>query len=116
MQSLIQPIIEAIQDKKGGGIALVDISAIEHAPASTFIICQGKSPTQVSAIADSVRDSLLENFGIKPYNYDGYRNSQWIIIDYGDIFVHIFLPEQRQFYNLEDLWSDAKITHIPDLD
>ena len=116
MQSLINRITEAIQDKKGRGITVVDLSAVEQAPSSAFVICQGNTPTQVSAIADNISDHLLETDGIKPFNYDGYRNSQWIIIDYGEVFVHVFLPENRQFYNLEDLWSDATITNIPDLD
>jgi len=59
---------------------------------------------------------MREHTGIKPYSYDGYRNSQWIVIDYGNIMVHVFLPDTREFYNIEDLWSDAAITEIPDLD
>ena len=109
-------IIEAIQNKKGQKISLINLEDIESAPASEFIVCQGNSTSQVSAIADSIREDLQKNYGIKPYNYDGYRNSQWIVIDYGNIFVHVFLPEFREFYNLEDLWSDASITVIPDLD
>ena len=69
-----------------------------------------------AAIADSVRDYLFENANVKPFNYDGYRNSQWIVIDYGDTMVHVFLPEVRQRYNLEELWSDGKTDEIPDLD
>jgi ribosome-associated protein len=63
-----------------------------------------------------VRESLLENHRIKPYNYDGYRNARWIVIDYGSVMVHVFVPDDRELYNLEDLWNDAKITEIPDLD
>lgn len=114
--NLDQLIIEGIQEKKGRGITIVDLSDIESAAASKFIICQGNSSMQVSSVADSVREYLLENAGIKPYNYDGYTNSQWIVIDYGDTLVHVFQPEIRQRYNLEDLWSDAVITEIPDLD
>ncbi len=109
-------IIEAIQDKKGEKIDVLDLSKIDTASAHSFIICQGKSTAQVSAIADNVREEIQKKTGIKPYNYDGYRNSQWIIIDYGDTMVHIFLPEFREFYRLEDLWSDADLTMIPDLD
>ena len=71
---------------------------------------------QVGAIADSVREYLLEHIDVKPYNYDGYQNCQWIVLDYGTIYVHVFLPEYRELYKLEQLWSDAKITDIPDLD
>lgn len=109
-------IIEGIQERKGRSIAVIDLSEIESAPVSEFIICQGNSSQQVAAIADSVRDYLLENYGIKPYNYDGYRNAQWIVIDYGDTLVHVFTRETRQLYNLEELWADAPITEIPDLD
>lgn len=109
-------IIEGIQERKGRSITVVDLSEIESAPVSEFIICQGNSSQQVAAIADSVRDYLFDNYGIKPYNYDGYRNAQWIVIDYGDTLVHIFTRETRQLYNLEELWADAPITEIPDLD
>ena len=59
---------------------------------------------------------MHEHYGTKPFNYDGYQNSQWIVIDYGNVFVHIFLPESREYYNLEGLWNDAEIKQIPDLD
>ena len=109
-------IIEAITDKKGSKISILDMKDIDSAPSDNFVICQGKSTSQVAAIADSIRERLQKNLSFKPYNYDGYKNSQWIIIDYGDTMVHVFLPEFREFYNLEDLWSDAKISLIPDLD
>lgn len=116
ISSLRPMIIEGIQERKGRAIAVVDLSEIESAPVSEFIICQGNSSQQVAAIADSVRDYLLDNYGIKPYNYDGYRNAQWIVIDYGDTLVRVFTRETRQLYNLEELWADAPITEIPDLD
>jgi ribosome-associated protein len=115
-KDLQQLIIEGIQERKGRGITVVDMSHIEAACTSQFIIAQGSSSTQVDAIADSVREYLLENAGIKPYNYDGYQTSEWIVIDYGSIMVHIFLPDARERYNLEDLWNDATIVNIPDLD
>lgn len=113
---LTKAIIEAIQDKKGKKITLIDLSHIESSSASEFIICQGSSTSQVSAIADSIREELLDKLKVKPYNYDGYRNSQWIVIDYGSTLVHVFLPDVREHYNLEELWSDGKTTEIPDLD
>lgn len=114
--STVNEIIEAITDKKGKKISLLDLKKIDTAPANSFVICQGNSTSQVSSIADSIRERLQKNLNIKPYNYDGYKNSQWIIIDYGDIMVHIFLPEFRDFYNIEELWSDANITNLQDLD
>ncbi|MDE6126265.1 MAG: ribosome silencing factor [Muribaculaceae bacterium] len=119
-ETALQPfdgfVIDAIQDRKGKEITVIDLSAIESAPASKFILCQGTSNQQVASIADHVRDSLLEKHHIKPYNYDGYRNAQWIVIDYGDTLVHVFTREARTLYNLEELWSDAVISNIPDLD
>lgn len=113
---LTPEIISAIQDKKGRKISVIDLSGIEGAPAPEFVICQGNSTSQVSALADNIREELNKHTGRKPYSYDGYRNSQWIVLDYGDVMVHIFLPETREFYRLEDLWSDAPIKEIPDLD
>lgn len=114
--NIVKSVIEGIQERKGRNIVHVDLSAIESAATENFIICEGTSSMHVSSIADSVREYLHENYGIKPYNYDGYRNSQWIVIDYGNTMVHIFLPDVRGHYNLEELWSDARITEIPDLD
>ena len=109
-------IIEAMQDRKGSKITDINLEVLETAPARRFIICEGKSTTQVSAIADNIQDEVREKSGRKPYHTDGYRNSQWIIIDYGDIMAHVFIPEAREQYNLEDLWNDADITRFADLD
>lgn len=109
-------IIEAIQDKKGQDIVVLDLEGIEGTTCSDYIICTGKSTSQVSSIADNIREQLHDKIGIKPYNYDGYRNSEWIVIDYGDIMVHVFLPDMRTRYDLEGLWSDADITEIQNID
>ena len=115
LENITRHAISAIQDKKGLKITALDFEKIDNAPALKFLICQGRSASQVSAIADNIRDVLRKDFDIKPYNYDGYKNSQWIVIDYGDLMIHVFLPEFREFYNLEDLWSDAIFTEIPDI-
>ena len=113
---LLQTIIEGIQEKKGHDITTVDFTNIEPASTRYFVICQGNSWTQVEAIADSVREYTRQHTGIKPYGYEGYRNAQWIIIDYGTILVHIFQPEARNFYRLEQLWNDAKLTDIANVE
>lgn len=114
--NLVELITNGIQERKGRSITTIDLSNVEGASASQFVICEGTSSQHVAAIADCVREHLLNNYGIKPYNYDGYRNAQWIVIDYGSVLVHIFLPEERIRYNLEELWNDGKIVEIPDLD
>ena len=115
-KELIEQIIEGIQDKKGKGIVVVDMLNLGNSVCDYFVICQGNSPNQVSAITDSVADTVRENCGKKPYAIDGLRNSQWVAMDYGDILVHVFLPDVRAFYDIEHLWADAKTTEIPDLD
>lgn len=113
---LTELITEAIHDRKGRNITHIDLSGIDTCGASDFIICEGSSTMQVTAIADSVREYVQQNGNIKPFNYDGYRNAQWIVIDYGSTVVHVFLPETRMRYNLEELWSDGRFTEIPNLD
>ena len=109
-------VIEGIYERKGRKITSLDMGDIDTAAARRFIICEGTSTQHVAAVADSIREYLLEHGGIKPYNYDGYQNSQWIVIDYGDTLVHVFLRQIRELYNLEELWSDAKIHEYPDKD
>lgn len=115
-QEVIKQVIEGIQDKKGKGIVVVDMLGLGNSICDYFVICQGNSPTQVNAIAGSVEDTVRINCGKKPYAVDGLRNSQWVAMDYGDVLVHIFLPDVRTFYDIEHLWADAKITSIPDID
>ena len=114
-RELLDKIVEGIQEKKGGNIVTVDMSRLENFVCRYFVICQGKSNTHVSSIADSVRDYVREKLRVKPFATDGYVNAQWVAMDYGDIIVHVFQPEPRDFYRLESLWADAIITKIPDL-
>lgn len=114
-KKLIASIIEGIQEKKGKNIVVVDMSKLE-APCSYFVIAQGESNTQVMTIADSVKDYVRIHAGVKPFASDGYENCQWIAMDYGTLIVHVFQPEYREFYDIEHLWADAEITHIPDID
>ena len=115
-QKLVDSIIKGIQDKKGSGIVVADLTQTDGAVCSYFIICQGNSPTQVEAIAGSVGDYVREAEGEKPVSCTGLGLAQWVAIDFVDVMVHIFLPEAREFYDLEHLWEDAKLTRISDLD
>lgn len=109
-------IIEAIYDKKGVGVTVIDLSKIESSPSPELIICQARSSAQVAAVADNIIDYVSKNIHLKPYATDGFRNAQWIVIDYGSIMVHVFQPETREFYRLEELWSDGKTTNLHDPD
>lgn len=115
-KKLIEQITEGIQDKKGKKIVIADLTQIDDTICNYFIICQGNSPSQVTAIVESVKDFAREGANAKPYTVDGLRNAQWVAMDYAEVLVHVFLPEVRNYYNLENLWADAKLTEIPDLD
>ena len=115
-KKLIQQITEGIQDKKGKNIVIADLSKIGDTICNYLVICQGNSPSQVTAIVDSVKEFAHKGANSKPYAVDGLRNAEWVAMDYADVLVHVFLPETRAFYNLEHLWADAKLTQIPDLD
>lgn len=114
--NLLDTIIDGIQDKKGHNIVIVDLSSIEDTICTYFVIAQGGSPTQVHALAMSVGDKAREVCGARPLAVDGLRNSNWVAMDYAEVIVHIFLPEEREFYDIEHLWADAELTEIPDLD
>ena len=116
VKQLVETIKEGIQEKKGQDIVIADLTEIDGSIAKYFIICQGGSPTQVEAIAGSVGDIVRKNLKEKQVNVAGLGNDQWVAMDFVDVLVHIFLPEVRAYYDLEHLWEDAKLTHIPDLD
>lgn len=109
-------IIEGIQNRKGHGISVIDLSHIDTAATGAFIIAEGNSITHTASIAESVEEHVRQSIGVKPFGIDGEEGSDWVIMDYGDVWVHIFMPQTRMRYNLEDLWSDAKIEQIADLD
>ena len=102
-------IVEAILEKKGHRIVTIDLTGIDHAICDSFVICHGESTTQVSAITDSITKNLKEGASIRPHHVEGLQNSQWVLIDYFDVLVHIFLEEFRSFYRLEELWADGKV-------
>lgn len=113
-KELIKSIVNGIRERKGKDITIVDMSGKEYASAQGFVICTGTSNMHVDAVADSIRETVEKELGTRPINYDGYRNSEWIVIDYGTIYAHVFLPEYRERYKLEELWNDATIERVPD--
>ncbi|MGL5317544.1 MAG: ribosome silencing factor [Bacteroidales bacterium] len=113
---LIDKIVEAIQDKKGYDITTIDLNHIPYAPYRHFVICQGDSTTQVRAIAENIRTVTREELNEKPFAVDGLQQSHWVALDFGSVLAHVFVPDFRQFYQIEDLWEDANRTDIPNLD
>lgn len=111
-QLLINKIIEAIQDTKGEDIKLLDLTHIENSVADYFIICSANSNTQVSAIAGNVEKKVRNELKDRPWHVEGAENAMWVLVDYVSVVVHIFQKHIREYYDIEDLWSDAKITNI----
>lgn len=104
---IFKNIVKAIQEKKGEHIISLDLRKIPEAVADFFIICEASSTTQVKAIADSVEEDVRKNCDELPYKHEGRQTYHWVLIDYVNVVVHVMLPENRRFYKLEDLWSDA---------
>lgn len=105
-------ILEAIKEKKGHEIVSIDLSEVENSICDCFIICHGESVTQVGAITESIERKLKEEVLIKAHHVEGLQNSQWVLLDYFDILVHVFQEEFRAFYRLEELWADGKVTKV----
>lgn len=106
-ETLCQACAAAAADKKALEIVILDLRAISTF-TDYFVICSATSEPQLKAISSSVREQVRDRLGRTPLSEDGYPASQWIILDYGDVIVHLFLGAKRQFYSLENLWSDAK--------
>ena len=104
---IIKTIIAAIQEKKGQHIVSLDLRKINEAVADFFIICQANNQPQIRAITDFVEEEVKKKCNESPYHYEGKENMQWVILDYVNVVVHIMIPEQRKFYKLEEMWSDA---------
>jgi ribosome-associated protein len=110
---IFKTIIQAIQEKKGSHIVSLDLRKIPEAVSDFFIICEAVSTTQVKAIAENVEERVKKACGEIPYKMEGKQAMQWILVDYVNIVVHVFQPESRKFYRLEEMWSDASVVeHI----
>lgn len=108
--TLNELIVDAIQDIKGKNIIKLDLKKIDDSPADFFIICEGDSVTQIKAIADNINKKVFNEMGVKPNHIEGIEGAKWVLVDYFDTIVHIFYPELRSFYEIEELWGDAEKT------
>ena len=105
-------VVEGLQEIKGQNITVLDLREIENAVTDFFIIAEGNSNTQVNSLADSVHKVVRENVGDRPWHIEGRDNSEWVLMDYVTVVVHVFQKGIREFYDLEGLWGDAEITII----
>ena len=115
-KNLVNNIVAACQDKKARNIVIVNMTELPGTICQYFVICEGNTPIQVSAISEEIIDSVKKKTKERPITTDGLREARWVGVDYGTVIVHVFIPELREFYNIEHLWADAEIEQIPDLD
>jgi ribosome-associated protein len=109
---LLANIIKGIEEVKGNDIDILDLREIDTAVCDYFIICNGSSNTQVNAIVNSIQKIVSKELKDKPWHVEGTDNGEWVLMDYVNIVVHVFQKQIREFYNIEGLWGDAKITTI----
>jgi ribosome-associated protein len=111
-EKLVDAIVHGLQEVKGNDIVVMDLEKIPNAICSRFIICHGDSNVQVEALANSVEKEVKKLVNEKPIHREGVANAEWIILDYFNVVVHVFQRSTREFYDLERLWADAKVTAI----
>lgn len=109
---LSDAVVKGMTEKKASDVLLMDLTNIGNAVADYFVICSGNSDTQIDAIADSIEEEVYKATSDHPWRKEGKENKEWILIDYGNVVVHIFRKDRREFYSLEKLWGDAVITSI----
>ena len=112
---LISCVVEGIEEVKGSKINILNLKSIDNVVCQYFIVCSGNSNTQVNAITNSIKKVVSKKTGEKPHQIEGLENKNWVLLDYIDVVVHIFKKEFREIYNLEELWADAKIIRLDNL-
>jgi ribosome-associated protein len=109
---LMSAIFKAIDDVKGLDVQLLDLREIENTVCDYFIICTGTSNTHVNAISGIIQKQVSKITKEKPWHVEGEPNAEWVLLDYVNVVVHVFQKQKREFYDIESLWGDAKITAI----
>ena len=109
-KKLVEKIVSSIDEVKGIDLDLLDLRKINNTVCRFFIICTGTSNTHVSAITSSIKKNVSKELKEKPYSMEGLENQEWVLIDYVDVVVHVFQQNIREFYDIENLWGDAKIS------
>ncbi len=109
---LIALILHGIEEVKGVDINLLDLREIENTVCDYFIICNGTSNTHVNAIVSSIQKTVSKAIQDKPWHVEGSENAEWVLMDYVNVVVHVFQKHIREFYDIEGLWGDAKVTMV----
>lgn len=113
-EDIVDKIIEALQDNKAHQIIKIDLRKIENCFCDFFVICHGTSGTHIAGMTDAVEEYVYKELDEKPFHIEGLNSTRWVVLDYGDVVVHIFDKELRDYYQLEEFWADADITAIAD--
>lgn len=111
-EDIIEVIIRAIEDKKGHNAVCMDLRKVDGAATDYFVVCHGTSNTQVEAIAKNIEVEVEKALGESPIHTEGYKNAEWVLLDYFNVVVHVFLEEKRDFYRIEKLWADAEMLKV----
>ena len=109
---LITIILAGIEDVKGKEITILDLREIENTVCDYFVVCEGTSNTQVNAIVNSIQKKVSKELKDNPWHVEGSDNAEWVLMDYVNVVVHVFQKHIREYYDIESLWGDAKITVI----
>ena len=110
--ALISNIVLGIDNVKGIDVSLLDLRDIENTVCSYFVVCTGSSNTHVNAIVSAIKKTVSKELKEKPFHIEGNDNAEWVLIDYVNVVVHVFQKQTRDYYNIEELWGDAKTTKI----
>ncbi|BDC98075.1 ribosome silencing factor [Persicobacter psychrovividus] len=111
-EELSQMVVMGMLDKKASNVVVMDLRKVGNAVADFFVVATGNSDTQVESIARGVDEEVFKQCKTNPWHREGMDNREWVLIDYVDVVVHVFKQDKREFYNLENMWGDAKITRI----
>ena len=115
-EQILAQVVAGMQEKKAKNIVSLNLRSLNQAVTQYFVICHATSKTQIGAIYNSIEEFVMKNCDTKPFHCEGVQNSEWILIDYDDVVVHVFLDNTRNFYQLESLWADAKVVTYSDED
>ncbi len=105
-------VVKGMLEKKARSVRILDLREVSNAIADYFVICSGTSDTQIEAIADSLEEEVFKSCGQHPWQKEGKEFKEWILVDYVDVVAHVFKQSKREFYSIEELWGDAKVTEV----
>ncbi|MBF8961666.1 ribosome silencing factor [Pontibacter sp. FD36] len=111
---LAELVVKGMQEKKASDIVVLNLKSLKNAVSDYFVIASASSDTQLDAIASSIEEEIYKATRQNPWQSEGRTNKEWVLLDYVDVVVHVFLKDKREFYALEELWGDAGIRRIED--